>query len=124
MMLNKLIGLALLVGFGVGIYYIGRSVEGESNVVATVAAIPNSAATAVAETNLQTAAQVASAYFGEHGSYDGLSSATLIGMSPGLPATIQVKSASATSFCLEDDLRDSVAHLQGPGGTAAAGPCT
>jgi hypothetical protein len=121
---GKLIGLAILVAIGVGIYYIGRSVEGESKVVVTVAAIPDRAAMAVAETNLASAATAASAYFGEHGSYVGMSGAALLAMSPGLPATIQVKRADATSFCLEDDLRTSVAHLAGPGGTAAAGPCT
>ena len=121
---SKLIGLALLVAAGVGIYYIGRSVEHQSNVVATVAAIPNRAATAVAETNLAAAEVAASAYFGEHGSYDGLSSSALAALSPGLPGTIQVKHADATTYCLEDDLRDQVAHLSGPGGTATAGPCT
>ena len=86
-------------------------------------ALPNRAATAVAETNLAAAEVAASAYFGEHGSYAGLSPASLAALSPGLPGTIQVKRADATAYCLEDDLRDQVAHLVGPGGTAAAGPC-
>jgi hypothetical protein len=112
-MVGKLIGLVLLVGIGVGIYFIGRSVEGESNVVATVAALPDRAAITVAEANLQTAAQAASTYFSEHGTYAGM---TLVGAS--------VKRADATSYCLENVVRTSVAHLAGPGGTAAAGPCT
>ena len=123
--MSKLIGLAILIAIGVGIYYIGRSVEGESKVVSTVAvAIPDQAAMTVAEANLASAASAASGYFGEHGTYTGMSGAALLAMSPGLPSTIQVKHADATSYCLEDDLRNEVAHLAGPGGTAAAGPCT
>ena len=112
--MGKLIGLAILVAIGVGIYFIGRSVEGESNVVGTVAvAIPDRAATTVAETNLQTAAQAASTYYSEHGTY--------VGMSLG---SVEVKHADATSYCIQDVVRTSVAHLAGPSGTAEAGPCS
>jgi hypothetical protein len=122
--MGKLIGLALLVAVGVGVYYVGRSVEHQSrNTMTQVVALPSHAASAVAETNLAAAAVAASAYYNEHGSYSGLSPAALVALSPELPATIEVKQADATSFCLEDDLRGSVAHLAGPGGTATAGPC-
>ena len=121
---GKLIGLALVIGIGVGLYYLGRGFEHQStNAVVPVLGIPDRAAATVAEANLQTASAAAATYYNEHGSYAGMSSASLLAMSPGLPATIQVKRADATSFCLEDDLRDQVAHMSGPGGTAAAGPC-
>jgi hypothetical protein len=119
---GKLIGLAILVGIGVGVYYIGRSVEHQSNVVVTVAAIPDRAATTVAETNLSTAAQAASTFYSEHGSYAGMSPAALAALLPEAGSVV-VKHADATSYCIQDVIRTSVAHLDGPSGTPAAGPC-
>jgi hypothetical protein len=122
-MVGKLIGVAILVAIGFGVYKIGHSVGGEAKVVQTVAiGIPNHAAATVAEANLQQAASAASSYFGAHDSYAGMTTASLLEMNPGL-ANIQVKSADATSYCLEDDLRGETAHLDGPSGTASAGPC-
>jgi hypothetical protein len=121
---GKLIGLVILVAIGVGIYFIGRAVEGESNnAVVPVVAIPDQAATTVAETNLSTAAQAASTYYSEHGSYVGMSPAALAALLPEA-GSVEVKHADATSYCIQDIVRTSVAHLTGPGGTAAAGPCT
>ena len=123
-MVGKLIGVAILVAIGFGIYKIGHSVSGESKVVQTVAiGIPNKAAATVAEANLQQAASGASTYFGEHDSYAGFTTASLYALVPGLSGSIQVRSADATTYCLEDDLRGQTAHLVGPSGTASAGPC-
>jgi hypothetical protein len=122
-MVGKLIGVAILVAIGFGVYKIGHSVEGQSSVVQTVVALPNKAAATVAEANLQQAASAASSYFGEHDSYAGMTTAALLALSPGLGSGIQVKTADATSYCIEDDLRGETAHLAGPSGTASAGSC-
>jgi hypothetical protein len=45
-------------------------------------------------------------------------------LEPGLPATLVVTHADATSYCIEDDESGQQAHLDGPGGTATTGPCT
>jgi hypothetical protein len=37
--------------------------------------------------------------------------------------SVVVKHADATSYCIQDVIRTSVAHLDGPSGTPAAGPC-
>jgi hypothetical protein len=123
-MIGKLIGVAILVAIGFGVYKIGHAVTGESSSVQTVVVgIPNKAAATVAEANLAQAASGASTYYGEHDSYSGFTTASLYALVPGLSGSIQVKSADATSYCLEDDLRGQTAHLVGPSGTASAGPC-
>jgi hypothetical protein len=122
-MVSRLVLLAVVVGIGVGIYVIGKSVRGESNVVVTVAGLPARAAATVAETNLASAAAAASTYYTDHASYDGMTATALRSLEPELPPTLQVARADATSYCIEDDLSGEQAHLDGPGGTATAGPC-
>ena len=81
--------------------------------VSTLAiSIPDEASLTVAEGNLMQAATAATAYEAASGSFEGLT----------VPAAT-VSFATATSYCLESTVRGVTAHLSGPNGTPAAGPC-
>jgi hypothetical protein len=88
----------------------GHAVGGTVTTLAI--SIPDEAALTVAEDNLTQAATAATAYQAANGSFEGLT----------VPAAT-VRSATATAYCLESTVRTVTAHLTGPNGTAAAGPC-
>lgn len=88
----------------------GRTASGTLQTV--VESIPDQAALAAAEANLQQAASVANAYQEAGGGFSGLT----------VPGAT-VRSATATGYCLEATVRGVTAHLSGPNGTPAAGAC-
>jgi hypothetical protein len=71
------------------------------------------AANGAAATSFQAAAPVLQAYVAERGTYAGAT----------LPATygVVVARADAASYCLQT--ANGTAHVVGPGGTPASGPC-
>ena len=89
----------------------GKTVQGTVSTLAI--GIPDSSALTIAEANLSQAASAATAFQAANGSFVGL---TVDGAS--------VRSATATGYCLEETVHGVTAHLTGPNGTAAAGPCT
>jgi hypothetical protein len=111
--MTKLIAVVLVAALAYGGWRLGHGAHHAAQAVATLAvSIPDQAALASAELNLSQAAPAASAYDAANGSYEGL---TVAGATVG--------SASATGYCLEDTVAGVTAHLSGPNGTPAAGPC-
>lgn len=110
----KVVAVVLVVVLAFGGWELGhRANHAVGGTVSTLAiAIPDQASLAVAEDNLNQAATVAAGYVAANGSYEGLT----------VP-TATVRSATATSYCLEATVRTTTAHLSGPNGAPAAGPC-
>jgi hypothetical protein len=122
--MNKILIAVILAAIGVGAYFIGHAVRSESGgVLSTVLAETNQAAQVTAETNLASAAGDAASYYADHQTYVGMTTATLRSYDAGLSSTIVVAQASATAYCFDNTVSGAVAHLSGPGGTAAAGAC-
>jgi hypothetical protein len=91
-----------------------------SDVSNLVTSTPNSAALAVAETNVQDGNTAMSAYFATNGSYAGATTTSLRAMQPGLSPTVTV-TATADSYCIESVVDGVTASVRGPG-SAAPGP--
>jgi hypothetical protein len=110
----KVIAVLLVAALAFGGWELGhRAGHAVGGAVSTLAiSIPDQAALTVAEDNLTQAAISATAYQAVSGSFVGLT----------LPAAT-VRTATATSYCLESTVREVTAHLSGPNGTPAAGPC-
>lgn len=104
--------LVVLLAFG-GWKLVHRASKSAQGTVSTLAVgIPDEAALTVAEGNLTQAASAATAFEAANGSFVGLT----------VPGAA-VRSASATAYCLEETVHGTTAHLAGPNGTPAAGPC-
>jgi hypothetical protein len=104
--------LVVLLAFG-GWKLAHRASKSAEGTVSTLAiAIPDQAALTVAEGNLTQAASAATAFEAANGSFVGLT----------VPGAA-VRSSSATAYCLEETVHGTTAHLAGPNGTPAAGPC-
>ena len=110
----KVIGIAIVVALAFGGWELGhRANHAVGGTISTLAiSIPDQASLTVAEDNLTQAATAATAYGAASGSFEGLT----------VPAAT-VRSATATGYCLESTERGVTAHLAGPNGTPAAGPC-
>ena len=110
----KVIAVLLVAALAFGGWELGhRASHAVGGTVSTLAiSIPDQASLAVAEDNLTQAAISATAYQAANSSFDGLT----------VPAAT-VRTATATSYCLESTVRGVTAHLAGPNGTPAAGPC-
>jgi len=91
-----------------------------SDVSNLVTSTPNSAALAVAETNVQDGNTAMSAYFATNGSYAGATTTSLRTMQPGLSPTVSV-SATADGYCIQSVVDGVTASVRGPG-SAAPGP--
>jgi hypothetical protein len=110
----KLVGVLVVAALAFGGWELGhRANHAVGGTVSTLAiAIPDQASLTVAEDNLTQAATVATGYQAATGSFDGLTVPS---------ATVRI--ATATSYCLESTVHGVTAHLSGPNGTPAAGPC-
>ncbi len=95
---------------------------GANDVTNLITSTPDAAALQIAETNLESDLNTVNGYFAVHGSYDGMTVDQLRQLDPGLDATFAVTS-TATTYCIQDEVRTSVASLRGPGGSPQAGPC-
>src|SRR5690348_1150269 len=83
---------------------------GANDVANLVTSTPDAAALQIAEANLESANTTVAGYYAENGSYDGMTMVALRQLDPGLDATFSV-AATATSYCLQDEVRTSVASL-------------
>ena len=110
----KVIAVLVVAVLAFGGWELGhRANHAVGGTVSTLAiAIPDQASLTVAEDNLTQAATAATAYQAANGSFEGLT----------VPAAT-VRTATATAYCLESSVRGVTAHLSGPNGTPAAGPC-
>jgi len=91
-----------------------------SDVSNLVTSTPNSAALAVAETNVQDGNTAMAAYFAETGSYAGATADSLRSMQPGLSSTVSV-TATTAAYCIQSVVDGVTASVRGPG-SAAPGP--
>ena len=91
-----------------------------SDVSNLVTSTPNSAALAVAESNVQDGNTAMSVYFAANGSYAGATTTSLRTMQPGLSPTVSV-TATADGYCVESVVDGVTASVRGPG-SAAPGP--
>jgi hypothetical protein len=120
---SYLIAAAVVVIAIIGFYKLGHQATKTSNTVAAVITTPPAlAGNAVADQDLQQAAQAMQAYSAEHGGYAGASALTLRTYDAGLSPTIVVVSATDTAYCLQDTIHGQTAHATGPS-AIAAGPC-
>lgn len=91
-----------------------------SDVSNLVTSTPDSAALAVAESNVQDGNTAMSAYFAANGSYAGATTASLRTMQPGLSPTVSV-TATSDGYCVQSVVDGVTASVRGPG-SAAPGP--
>jgi type VI protein secretion system component VasK len=110
----KIVAILLVAVLAFGGWELGhRANHAVGGTISTLAiSIPDQASLAVAEDNLTQAATAATAYQAANGSFEGMT----------VPAAT-VRSATATTYCLEATVRGVTAHLSGPNGTPAAGSC-
>jgi hypothetical protein len=120
---SHVVWLAVAAAAIVGFFVLGHQATKTSKTVAQVVTGPPAlAGAAVAESNVQQAAQAMETYRTEHGSYAGASAALLRTYDAGISATVVVRSASDAGYCLQDTVHGSTASATGP--TAIVqGPC-
>ena len=113
-----------LAAAGFGVYKLGRGVDTPARELTTiVVGIPRQAAVATAEANLSVAVSAAAAYRSEHGTFAGMSTASLQGYNgPGNNA-VAVASATADAYCIESTIGVTTVSIRGPDGTYVVGPC-
>ena len=75
-----------------------------------------------AEANVRAAIQALEAYNADHGSYAGVTVATLRTYDPGVNG-VRVVRATGTTYCLASSFGGATAHKDGPAGPILAGPC-
>jgi hypothetical protein len=106
----------------VAVAFAASGCGGAKDVTNLITSTPDYAATQVAEGNLSSASSTVNSYFAVHGSYAGMTTDQLAQLDPALGGTVVV-SATATTYCIQDEVRTSIASLRGPGGSPQAGPC-
>lgn len=96
---------------------------GAKDVTNLITSTPDAAALQVAEANAVAANTSVAAYYAANGSYDGLTTAALRLLDPGLSSTVTV-TASGGAYCIQSVVRGVSAALRGPGAAAPqAGTC-
>jgi hypothetical protein len=120
--LGKLVWPVIVMGFAFAIFLLGRSAHHAGNEVGNALTTPvGQASLAVGETNLVSADRTVARYYADNVTYTGLSTSFLQKDAPGTNVT--VARADGSSYCLQTTISGVVAHLTGPGGLPAAGPC-
>lgn len=76
-----------------------------------------------AEANLRSAIPAIEAYYSDNDTYVGMDLAVLREIDAGLPASVVVARAEATSYCVQVTEESATAHYDGPGGSVLEGPC-
>jgi hypothetical protein len=118
-----IVGGALAVA-GFGAYKLGHGIDKPAQQLATVVVgAPQQAAVAVAEANLSGAVSAATQYQTEHGSYTGMSAASLRVFDAGLSGDVTVQSAAAGAYCIESTVDSTTVSIRGPDGAYAVGSC-
>jgi type IV pilus assembly protein PilA len=74
---------------------------------------------ATASSNLRQAVPAAEVYYGENGSYAGMTRAGLLALNIGLSPNVQVASAGPNTYCLTDTVGGQSWSLRGPGASVA-----
>jgi prepilin-type N-terminal cleavage/methylation domain-containing protein len=72
-----------------------------------------------ASSNLRQAIPAAEVYYGENGSYLGMTRAGLLALNIGISPNLQVASANATTYCLTDTVGGQAWSMPGPGASVA-----
>jgi type IV pilus assembly protein PilA len=76
-----------------------------------------------ASSNVRSAIPSAEAYYSDNSSYSGMDVAALTAIDSGLSSTITVESATTSAYCLESNVSNKVASVDGPGGTVTTVAC-
>lgn len=76
-----------------------------------------------AEAGVRSAVPAIEAYYADNGTYAGMNVELLRAIDFGLPETLVVARADASSYCVELTAEGATAHYEGPGGSVLDGPC-
>ena len=76
------------------------------------------AANNATKANLRAALPSAEAYYGDNGTYVGMTPVTLKAIDSGVSASLTVASATATAYCLTDTVSGKTWSVKGPGPSA------
>lgn len=110
---------------GFGVWKLGHAADAPANEMFTVAAIPQQASVATAESNLAGAVSAASSYKLDHSGYSGMSAGDLrTSYDAGLAGGITVRNATATAYCIESTVNGATVSIRGPNGAFVVGPCS
>jgi hypothetical protein len=118
-----LIVVPVAAAIGVGAYVLGNAVDKPAQQLDTVISEPAQAASATAEANLSAAVSAAASYKIDHGSYAGMSTSDLRDYDKGIASAVDVKKASARSYCIESTVAGATITIRGPNGTFTARRC-
>jgi hypothetical protein len=118
-----LIAVAVLAAGGYGAYGLGHATDKPANELLTVAAIPQQASIAAAESNLAGAVSAANSYKLDHSGYAGMSASDLKTYDGALAVGIVVRSATARAYCIESTVEGTTVSIRGPNGTFAVRSC-
>jgi len=103
---------------------VGRGVESETKTVAVVAAaVPRQSGEQAAAANVRAAVPSVEAFYAEHMTYTGATTAALRAYDPGLDPTVVVVRADADGYCIESSVEGQIASARGPGGAILIGGC-
>ena len=79
------------------------------------------AANNAAKTNLRSALPTAEAYFADHGTYAGMSQASLLEIDSSLSSTLNVAESNSTSFCIAENVNGKTWSVLGPNPASSTG---
>ena len=117
-----IVGVVLAAG-GYGAYKLGHATDKPANELLTVAAIPQQASIAAAESNLAGAVSAANSYKLDHSGYTGMSASDLKTYDATLAVGIVVRTATASTYCIESTVEGMTVSIRGPNGTFAVRTC-
>jgi hypothetical protein len=120
---TALIAAVVLAAGGYGAYKLGHATDKPANDLLTVAAIPQQASVAAAESNLAGAVAAAHSYKLDHSGYAGMSAGDLKSYDAALAVGIIVRTASAAAYCMESTVNGTTVSIRGPNGSFVVGTC-
>jgi hypothetical protein len=100
----------------------GKSEETSNAIVSSITTPIQQAARAEAEANVRGAMPAVQIYFADHGTYAGISTATLRTINAGLSPTVQVV-PTAAGYCLMASVRGITVRNVGPSADLVDGAC-
>ena len=114
------LALLVVVGVGAAFHFIGRTAQ---KTTSTLLAFPDQAASATARTNVAAALAAMQTFGASNGGYTTATTAALEQINAGLGPTISLHDLTATSFCVQSNVRSATASASGPGGSIVDSPC-
>jgi hypothetical protein len=120
---TALIAAVVLAAGGYGAYKLGHATDKPANDLLTVAAIPQQASVAAAESNLAGAVAAAHSYKLDHSGYAGMSASDRKSYDAALAVGIIVRTASAAAYCMESTVNGTTVSIRGPNGSFVVGTC-